>query len=252
MEQRILAFLLIFLTAACGQPESTVRAPLAIEVTSDLAYTDPVQDFLSGQELDVYAPAQGEGLPVLVFLHGGGGSKNDPEIIRFSELIAEQGVVVFTPSVPIGAPEDLAILKGRKMREAMESVVCAVRFSRAHANDFGGNPVRISLVGHSGGGLLGLLVSLMGDDLARYWDPLPGGPAQQSECLESQGASGEVQAFVGLNGAYFIFSPESPYHTPKIWPLANPYEYVGNNPELQMRFIVGGQDDTQPDWHKDQ
>jgi carboxylesterase type B len=49
------------------------------KIHRDIAYTDPADD---SRRLDVYAPADGEGHPVLVWLHGGGWRRGDKAAVQ--------------------------------------------------------------------------------------------------------------------------------------------------------------------------
>jgi hypothetical protein len=64
------------------------------------------------------------------------------------------------------------------------------------------------------------------------------------------GSSTSVDAFVGFNGAYFVFEfvglPDS---DPELWELINPASYADHRPDFVTRFIVGANDSTQPPRH---
>ncbi len=72
----------------------------------------------------------------------------------FAEAIASQGAVVYNIGVPFTVPWGAGI----------ECIACAVRFPRATAADYGGDPGRTTLVGNSAGAATGAVVALAGDD----------------------------------------------------------------------------------------
>lgn len=106
-------------------------------------------------KLDLAQPAMREGpLPALVFIHGGGwqmGTKNDFEpVIR---QFASEGYVTVSVGYRL-APK-------HPWPAQIEDVKCAVRFLRAHADDYGVDPDAIGAIGHSAGAHLALLLGLM-------------------------------------------------------------------------------------------
>jgi acetyl esterase/lipase len=170
-----------------------------------------------------------------------------------SEAIAHQGAVVFTIDwAAWTSPTRAAQGSGAKLREWSETVTCAVRFARATASDYGGDPERVTLVGHSAGGGLGLWEALAGNDLEPLWEGLAsmrGGPPPQIDCLAS-GVSAYPDAFVGYGGAYasLEFLEEE---DPEMWEVASPFAFIGGNPNLRIRFIHGEWDSVIPAEHID-
>lgn len=104
--------------------------------------------------LNVYAPAEGEGLPVMVWLHGGafifgdGGGEYDP-----TRLVAED-VIVVTLNYRLGhlgflAHPDLGDGDGNfGLMDQQE----ALRWVKNNIEVFGGNPERVTIFGESAGG----------------------------------------------------------------------------------------------------
>ncbi|CAJ1364354.1 unnamed protein product [Effrenium voratum] len=84
-----------------------------IRVVHDICYHPEPGEAHSSQHLDVYAPedAEGEKLPVVIFLHGGGwrrGSRRSNVFHFFQNVgyaLAEQGFVAVLPSYRLGAPD---------------------------------------------------------------------------------------------------------------------------------------------------
>jgi acetyl esterase/lipase len=103
---------------------------------------------------DVLAPATGSDMPTVVML--GGGSTPFAER-RYQEdlavALAERGAVVFLMSYR-------SAVTGNYDSDSYSDVRCAVRFARAETADYGGDPGRVVVVGHSQGGLMGLDVAI--------------------------------------------------------------------------------------------
>lgn len=101
------------------------------------------------QMLDVYAPAGAVGLPVLLWVHGGGFVRGDrraddhPFEAHIGHWAASHGFVGVVPSYRL-APD-------HRFPAGGEDVLAAFDWVRAHVADLGGDPDRIILAGTSAG-----------------------------------------------------------------------------------------------------
>ena len=99
--------------------------------------------------LDVYGPAGGKNLPVVIWFHGGGISRGNRTIPL---PLLEKGVVVvsanyrFSPRVHSPA--------------YVEDAAAAVAWTLKNIEDFGGSPSAVFVSGHSAGGYLASMVGL--------------------------------------------------------------------------------------------
>jgi len=131
------------------------------------------------QQIDVYRDRHvGEGAPVVVFLYGGSwqtGSKSDYEFV--AAALARRGYLTFVP--------DYRVYPQTRYPGFIEDAAHAVAFARSHAAQYGGDPKRLILVGHSAGAyLVGMLA------LDPHW-------------LGAVGmVPGDLLAAVGLAGPY--------------------------------------------------
>jgi len=95
--------------------------------------------------LDVYQPKSAEGgAPVVVFLYGGGwdsGAKAD--YLFAGAALARQGFVAIVP--------DYRIYPEVRWPVFLQDNAEAVAWSRAHAAEYGGDPHKLFLMGHSAG-----------------------------------------------------------------------------------------------------
>jgi len=190
---------------------------MAIETHSNIRYT-------SGEKIDVYSPADHADWPIIVILHGGGLRKEDVSIL--ANALAGQGVVVFAPEYLSYPPPPDKIMTG------VEEVACAIRFARVYGPDYGGNPNRIIVVGHSGGGSFGAVAALAGDQF-------------HGDCLVT-GESAIPDMFIGLDGAYDIlrYVPEEKLRLapPEEWIMFSPFTYIRDSTspkDLPFHLFVG-------------
>jgi acetyl esterase/lipase len=106
------------------------------------------------QKLDIYAPADAAGAPVIVWVHGGGWHNGDKNGVRGSSLaawVAARGAVLV--SIDFRQVPDVT------WDRQAQDVADAVAYVHANIADHGGDPERIVLLGHSSGAHL---VSLVG------------------------------------------------------------------------------------------
>lgn len=104
--------------------------------------------------LNVWAPADAHGLPVLVWFHGGSfviGSSAQP-VYDGARLAGEQQCVVVTANYRLGA---LGFLDARPLGGVancgVRDAIAALQWVRAYAGELGGDPERIVAFGESAG-----------------------------------------------------------------------------------------------------
>ncbi|RMF80176.1 MAG: hypothetical protein D6737_08925 [Chloroflexi bacterium] len=244
----VIALAAVFVTPVNAQ------FPLEIEVIRDLPYTIPLNDDANEQLLDVYAPTVDGDWPAVIMFHGGSGTKNIEPMVELSRMIAERGAVVFNANILRGDGAQLYRRheNGAGVRQFIEEGVCAVRFARAMVAEYGGSGDRVIIFGHSGGGYVGLWVSLVGDSASEVWDTFAAtrnGPSQQVECVANNDVSVRPDAMIGYAGAYVFFDQDQFVEDdPELQQVITPRTYIGGNPDLVLRFILGRQDRLMPDF----
>ncbi len=132
------------------------------------------------QKLDVWRPSGGprEHLPVLVFFYGGGWVKGDRGAYAFAgRAYARAGFVVVIP--------DYRKVPDVRFPSFLQDGAEAVKWTRDHVADYGGDPARIAVSGHSAGAYTAVMLAL---------DP------QWLKALDVD--PGTVKAAVGLSGPY--------------------------------------------------
>lgn len=94
--------------------------------------------------LDIYVPSGDGPMPVVVFVYGGGwtdGSKADYRFV--GAALAAQGYLTIIP--------DYRIFPETKYPVFLQDNAAAVAWAVAHAGEYGGDPQRLFLMGHSAG-----------------------------------------------------------------------------------------------------
>ncbi len=126
--------------------------------------------------------------PVVVIIPGGPlPPSNRSYLWNLARIVAGRGAVVFTadyrssPAYGGGYPSTFA------------DVACAIRFARQRAPQLGGDPGRVTLVGHSFGGYPAVVLALSAMDYA----------TKGEGCLATSG-DGRPDAFVGIAGVYTL------------------------------------------------
>lgn len=105
------------------------------------------------QKLDVYSPKDAKGCPVVIFIHGGEWTKGDKAEVSYKpKFFTENGLVFISTNY--------RLFPGAKFPAHAEDVAAAVRWAVDHGAEFGGDPKKVFLMGHSAGCHLVTLVGL--------------------------------------------------------------------------------------------
>lgn len=134
----ILACLLLASSAIAADPQ----------VQRDVAYAEPKHE---RHTLDVFSPAEGKNHPVIVWVHGGGwtkGSKNG----------MQQKPQAFTAKGFVFVPINYRFVPHVTVKEMTGDIAKAIRWVHDHAQEFGGDPNSLFVMGHSAGAHLAALV----------------------------------------------------------------------------------------------
>jgi len=125
--------------------------PEGIRVFRDLAY---VTNGHQRQKLDLYLPAQGTNLPLVVWIHGGAWLAGSKERCRALPLLKDGFAV---------ASINYRLSQHAIFPAQLEDCKAAVRWLRANAHAYGIDPDRIGVWGESAGGHLAALLGTTGD-----------------------------------------------------------------------------------------
>lgn len=136
-----------------------------------------------GQSLDVWRPAgqASPKRPVVIFWYGGGWVKGDRRAYSFAaRALAREGFVVVVP--------DYRKVPTVRFPAFLQDGAEAVKWVRDHVTEFGGDPAKIAVMGHSAGAYTVAMLAL---------DP---------RWLQAEGVDpGIIKAGVGLSGPYDFF-----------------------------------------------
>jgi acetyl esterase/lipase len=121
-------------------------------------------------KLDVHVPGEGEGpFPVAILIHGGGWSGGDKsgsdrpgsgaDITPWFEPLTKAKFTWFSINYRL-APQ-------HRWPACFDDVQTAIRWVKAHAVEYCGDPQRIALFGHSAGGHLAFLAAVLADSDTR-------------------------------------------------------------------------------------
>ena len=138
-----------------------------------------------GQKLDVWRPdeaaASAKGHPVLIFWYGGGWAEGKRQDYGFAaRAFASQGFTVVLP--------DYRKVPDIRYPAFLQDGAEAVAWTRAHVAEFGGDPDRIAVAGHSAGAYIAVMLAL-----DPRWNAAAGVP------------DGTIKAGVGLSGPYDFY-----------------------------------------------
>ena len=131
----------------------------ATQIAHDLCYlpTSPCDG--PDHKLDLYLPIT-KPWPVIVFVHGGGWDSGDKDFrAGGADVYANIGRYYATRGIGV-AVINYRLQRRAKWPQQVEDVQTAVSWVRSHALEYGGQPDRLFLMGHSAGTHLASMVAL--------------------------------------------------------------------------------------------
>jgi acetyl esterase/lipase len=184
---------------------------------SDISYgSEPAR------RLDLYLPREAKSAPVVVFFYGGGWNSGDKASYRFvGAAFAAAGVIAVLPNY--------TLYPRARFPTFMRDAASAVAWAHAHAREWGGDPDRLFVVGHSAGAHIAVLLAL---------DP---------EYLQQVGGSTQwLRGVVGLAGPYDFLPFTDAYLNdlfgpPERFALSQPINFV--RPDAPPILLMHGLED---------
>lgn len=101
--------------------------------------------------LDVYAPAGAKNLPVVFWIHGGGWQAGDKSDVQIKPKIFTEKGFVFVST-------NYRLLPSVDMETIVRDVAKSIHWTHEHVKEFGGDPSRLLIMGHSAGAQLAALI----------------------------------------------------------------------------------------------
>jgi acetyl esterase/lipase len=214
------------------QGRSQDRAPdvpktdIAVTVTTDLDYVSTAEYPNRKDRLDVYAPKNAKGAPVVVSIHGGALREGDKSGQAFvGQRFAAAGFV----TVVINYRLSPSVMHPAHVEDAAH----AVAWARSHAAEYGGDPKRLFVIGHSAGAYLAALLTLDPKYLAAY-----------------QMSAADLKGVVPVSAFFYVdrqgVAPDRPKDVwgtdPAVWKAASPASYLRKDAPPMLLLYADGDD----------
>jgi acetyl esterase/lipase len=227
----ILAGALLAATAGPLQAQAS-EAAASVTVRTDLDYVPTAEYAAKKDRLDVYAPVAAKGAPVVVSIHGGALREGDKAKEAFvGHLLARAGFVAVVINYRLSP--------GVTHPAHVEDAAHAVAWARTHAAEYGGDPRKLFVIGHSAGAYLAALLALDPQYLAAY-----------------QMSATDLKGIVPVSAFFYVDRPGVGPDRPKdvwgtevaAWKAASPSAYVRKDVPPMLLIYADGD----ADWRRQQ
>ncbi|MDZ4287633.1 MAG: alpha/beta hydrolase [Prosthecobacter sp.] len=117
-------------------------------IKRDVPYAQPADE---RQNLDIYAPANAKDLPVVFWIHGGGWTQGDKSDVKLKpQVFMDKGFVFVSINYRLWPGVDMDTL--------IRDVAKAFGWMENHIAEYGGDPQRVLVGGHSAGAQLAAII----------------------------------------------------------------------------------------------
>lgn len=120
----------------------------AQDVKRDVPYAEPAHE---RQVLDIFSPADAKNLPVVFWIHGGGWQAGDKTDVQIKPRVFNEKGFVFVST-------NYRLLPSVEMETIVRDVAQSIRWVHDHIAEYGGDPQRMLVMGHSAGAQLAALI----------------------------------------------------------------------------------------------
>ncbi len=122
----------------------------AQNVKRNIPYADPAND---RQTLDVYSPQGAKNLSVVFWIHGGGWETGDKASVQIKpQAFADKGFVFVSTNYRLLPDVDMATI--------IRDIAKSIHWTHDHIAEYGGDPQRMFVMGHSAGAQLAALICI--------------------------------------------------------------------------------------------
>jgi hypothetical protein len=219
-------------TRTTGQRITTSETTSELQMHFNIPYLTTRADGWTGV-IHVWAPKQGGPWPVVVMLHGGAVPAMPGDyVVPNPRTVAERGAVVFAP-VWLWSDADQMSFTAEEYRAMsvgqISDVAAAVRFARATAEQYGGDPENLTLYGFSAGANQAVMEAL-------------GDVSASQEALEGAG-SAIPDALVFYDPDIFLSNPMfDPVlaRDPGVMQLETPWHLRGRRVDFPITIFSSG------------
>ncbi len=167
------------------------------------------------QRLDVYARTGVAGAPIVLFVHGGEWTRHDKAAVSFKPKFFNEHGIVFVST-------NYRLSPAATHPAHVSDVAVAIGWVHKHAKEFGGDPKKIVLMGHSAGCHLVTLVALD----PRYLAKVDLRPADLAGVVAWSGGAFDLVDKVAQGGAYADYIQKAFGESPEVWRDASPVAHV--------------------------
>jgi len=138
------------LALVLAQPKIAVSAPAKLIVKQDIPYAEPADP---RQKVDIYAPEGAKNLPVVFWIHGGGWQTGDRTNVQVKpQAFMDKGFVFVSTGY--------RLLTNVEMVTIFRDIAKSVHWVHDYVAEYGGDPNRMLVMGHSAGAQLAALICI--------------------------------------------------------------------------------------------
>lgn len=219
----------------------TVTQPAAAAeptIHRNLAYARHEGAAEHATSLDLYVPPDAKSAPIVVWIHGGGWRHGDKRMVAVKPAY-------FCNQVMILASINYRLQPSADYRGQAADVAGAIRWLVDHAAEYGGNPQRIILLGHSAGAHLAALVATDHS----YLEAAKVDPSAIRGVILLDGAGYDVprQIKEAMLPALKKLYRDAFGDDPKVWQAASPLQHVADGgvyPPVLILYVASRRDSS--------
>jgi acetyl esterase/lipase len=127
---------------------TSLSAARSQDIKRNIPYADPAHE---RQVLDVYLPQNAKNLPVIFWIHGGGWQTGDKSSVQIKpQVFMDKGFVFVSTNYRLLPDVDMATI--------VRDIAKSIHWVHNHIAEYGGDPKRLFIMGHSAGAQLAALI----------------------------------------------------------------------------------------------